>query len=63
MSPNDEGQYPLYVTRDASGKPLAVHIDFLVVGEGRHQLEVNERPPTERVTPTWAKHAPANRWL
>ena len=62
MSPNDEGQYPLYVTRDASGKPLAVHIDFLVVGEGRCQLEVNEWPPAQRVTPTWAKSAPANRW-
>ena len=62
MSPNDEGQYPLYVTRDAGGKPLAVHIDFLVVGEGRYQLEVNEWPPAETVTPAWAKSASANRW-
>lgn len=62
MSPNDEGQYPLYLTQDASGKALPVHIDFLVVGEGRYQLEVNKWPPTKKVTPIWTKHAPANRW-
>lgn len=46
MSPNDEGQYPLYMTRDADGKPLAVHVDFLVVGEGRYELDVREWPPS-----------------
>lgn len=47
MSPSDGGEYPLYVTRDASGKPLAVHVDFLVVGEGRYQLDVHEWPPSQ----------------
>ena len=46
MSGNDEGQYPLYMTRDADGKPLAVHVDFLVVGEGRYELDVGQWPPS-----------------
>lgn len=62
MTPNDEGQYPLYITRDASGKPLGVHIDFLVVGAGRYQLDVKEWPPSVEVKPIWLKGAPTNRW-
>lgn len=61
MSPSDDGEYPLYVTRDASGKPLGVHVDFLVVGEGRYQLDVHEWPPSPEVTATWQKGAPTNQ--
>jgi len=62
VSPNDQGQYPLYLTRDTSGKPLAVHIDFLVVGEGRYLLDVREWPPSNEVKRTGLKSAPMNRW-
>jgi hypothetical protein len=62
MSPSDDGEYPLYVTRDASGNPLAVHVDFLVVGEGRYQLDVHEWPPSPEVPAIRLKAAPTNHW-
>lgn len=43
--PHDEGNFPLYLTRDASGCALGIHIDFLVAGTGRLDLDVRDWPP------------------